>query len=377
VNSEVSSINLKRCNHPKKFTVANFIRFPYFYYENCTPGYIFMIRNLFEYHPVTGYRFIPNIHARVRHENGGYFVHCNEMGFRCSHEFSKNKPENTFRILLFGDSYTAGDGVSNKDRFSDRLEQKISGISILNFGLPASGVDQQYLAFREFAKDIEYDLLIINPMADNIRRNLLTHHLIHSVFDGKLVLRPKPYFQLENNQLVLHHSPVPKEVKKYDNSVPQADHKKKSIIHRGLRHLTRTTDKKVPGFKGLTQRLRRLALPLEYNDPQHQGWLLMKAILTQWTKESSVPVIYCPFPIFDHISGNIRAEPYQRRFEELSQELNVEFVDILPKLLKEKRSTRAQCRFPIDEHPTPLCHSLVAEVLEPYVNKYFKQWKNK
>ena len=31
-----------------------------------------MTRNLFEYHPVLGYRFIPGIEARIPHEGGGY-----------------------------------------------------------------------------------------------------------------------------------------------------------------------------------------------------------------------------------------------------------------------------------------------------------------
>lgn len=340
-----------------------------------------MIRNLFEYHPVIGYRFIQKIHARVRHEGGGYLVRCNELGFRCNHEVKKSRPEKTFRILLFGDSYTAGDGVSNEVRFGDCLEQKFSGIQVLNFGLPGSGVDQQYLTFLEFAKNIDYDLLLLCPMVDNIRRNLNTHLPCQSVFDGQLVLRAKPYFKLENNQLVLYHSPVPKEVIKDHDSDLQAvvgSNGNKNMSYRILRHLIDTIDRKMPGFRDLTLRLRQLAFPLEYNDPKHPGWLLMKAIMSQWIKESSAPVLLGPFPIFDHISGNIRADFYQRRFTELSQELNVEFADILPVLLNQNRKVRrTQCRFPIDEHPTPLCHSLVAEALAPYVNKYFEQWKNK
>ena len=45
-----------------------------------------MARNLFEYHPVLGYRFIPGLIARVSHEAGGYLVRCNQAGFRCDHE---------------------------------------------------------------------------------------------------------------------------------------------------------------------------------------------------------------------------------------------------------------------------------------------------
>ena len=42
-----------------------------------------MNRQLFEYHPAFGFRFIPNLKARVEHEAGGYLVRSNKSGFRC------------------------------------------------------------------------------------------------------------------------------------------------------------------------------------------------------------------------------------------------------------------------------------------------------
>ncbi|MDH3213224.1 MAG: hypothetical protein OEM05_12130, partial [Myxococcales bacterium] len=86
-----------------------------------------MNRQLFEYHPTFAYRFIPGLKARVDHEGGGYLLRTNEQGFRCRHNFESEKPEDVYRVLLFGDSYTAGDGVSNKDRFGDVLETMIDG----------------------------------------------------------------------------------------------------------------------------------------------------------------------------------------------------------------------------------------------------------
>ena len=108
-----------------------------------------MKRNLFEYHPIIGYRFIPEIKARVEHEGGGYLVKCNKSGFRSNHEFTKLKLKNVFRIILFGDSFTAGEGVSNKYRFSDLLEKKFQDIEILNFSphsiLPLTKSDEMPL----------------------------------------------------------------------------------------------------------------------------------------------------------------------------------------------------------------------------------------
>ena len=42
-----------------------------------------------------------------------------------------------------GDSFTAADGVSNRQRYSDLLEARLPGIEVYNFGLPGTGTDQQ------------------------------------------------------------------------------------------------------------------------------------------------------------------------------------------------------------------------------------------
>ncbi|MDY6992619.1 MAG: SGNH/GDSL hydrolase family protein, partial [Pseudomonadota bacterium] len=319
----------------------------------------------------------PNLRARIRHEGGGYFIRCNELGFRCNYRASNPKPEDRFRILLFGDSYTAGDGVSNAYRFGEQLERIIPDVQVLNFGLPASGVDQQYLTFLEFAKDIDSDLLLVCPMVDNIRRNLLTHQLTHSIFEDQLTMRAKPYFLLRNNELILHHSPVPKTMEEYNSSETiLPSNGKGDFFRHTLRTIVSEIDQKVPGFRGFTQRLRKLALPEEYNDPQSPAWLLMKAILVQWIKESSAKIILCPLPTFEHINGNIQATSYLQRFKELSQEHNIEFIDVLPIFFKKKQN-RASYRFSTDEHPNQLCHTLIADALSSHVNKYVQAWKLK
>src|SRR3972149_6968280 len=100
-------------------------------------------RQTLEYHPVIGFRFIPGIKARIDSPEGGYLIQVNDSGFRCTHNFEKNKKPGVRRILLFGDSFTAGDGVSNDKRYGDILEKEIPDLEVFNFGLPATGTDQQ------------------------------------------------------------------------------------------------------------------------------------------------------------------------------------------------------------------------------------------
>lgn len=82
-----------------------------------------MNRQHFQYHPVFSYTFIPDLRARVNHEDGGYLIRVNSSGFRSDVEFGPKKAGDEFRIMLFGDSYTVGDGVANKDRYSDVLQR--------------------------------------------------------------------------------------------------------------------------------------------------------------------------------------------------------------------------------------------------------------
>src|SRR5437588_8209163 len=104
-----------------------------------------MSRQQFEYHPGFAYRFIPGLRARIAHEQGGYLVRVNSSGFRCDHEFVAAKRPGIRRILLFGDSFTAGDRVSSAQRYGDLLERLVPATELYNFGLPGSGTDQHYL----------------------------------------------------------------------------------------------------------------------------------------------------------------------------------------------------------------------------------------
>src|SRR5215212_10148414 len=120
-------------------------------------------RSVTQHHPAIGYTFIPGVKARVRlpNEETAYLVRANARGFRCDHEFVAEKRGGTRRALLFGDSFTAGDGVSNGKRYGDLLEQLIDGLEVYNFGLPGTETDQQYLAYQELAVGLEHDVLIL------------------------------------------------------------------------------------------------------------------------------------------------------------------------------------------------------------------------
>ena len=109
-------------------------------------------RQIFCYNKDIGHLFVPNLNARIMNENGGYYVRSNSLGFRSDVEFKEKKSDKP-RILFFGDSNTAADGVSNNERFSE-LVGKHFNAEVYNFALSGSGTDQQYLIRQKYAQKI-------------------------------------------------------------------------------------------------------------------------------------------------------------------------------------------------------------------------------
>jgi len=320
---------------------------------------------LFQYHPVIGYTFIPNLKIRIEHEGGGYLIRTNAAGFRSEHEFAKAKTAGKFRILLFGDSFTAGDAVSNKNRFGDVLEVLFPDVEIYNFGLPGTGTDQHYLVWREIAKDYQCDLVIIAAQVENIRR-VVARFRPSTKATGEEVLLAKPYFELRNEILELKGVPVPIDGISHDE-LPESD---RSFVDEGgrLRWL-RTLVKRI-GVKDIAQRVSGYQPLPEYDDANGYEWILMKTILNKWTDEIAEPVIIMPIPLYQYVEETASPDGYRARFAEIAGWDGVTLHDPLADYYTVAKSERRSFRFQTDMHPTSAHHRLLAESLEKVVRPF-------
>ncbi len=322
-----------------------------------------MQRQLMAYHPQIGYRFIPGLQTRELHEGGGFLLRTNAAGYRCRHEFEKRKKPGTFRILLFGDSYTAGMGVNDRARYGDQLEELLPNVEIYNFGLPGSGTDMQYLSWCEDAREIEHDLVVISVMVENILRIVQTHRP-YLTLEGEELLFAKPYFELEpNDSLSLHQVPVPKQAQPAEGGL--ADSYGRFLTLRKL------VNRLGPRVKDQVQRLSRFQPLPGYNRSDDPAWRLMKAILKKWTGELSKPAIIVPIPLYHYVEESASATAYQARFQELADPPQVTVHDPLPAFHRPDRAERRALRFEHDCHLTAPAHRLLAESLagaiEPYL----------
>ncbi len=323
-----------------------------------------MSRQLFEYHPVIGYRFVPNLKARVAHESGGYLVQTNESGFRSNRAFVRERTPGTRRVLLFGDSFTAGDGVSNGRRYSEGLEAKVRDLEVYNYGLSGTGTDQQYLAWRELARGVEHDAVVIAVLVENVRRVMARYRRYHDA-SGRERNYAKPYYTLDGDALSLHNVPPRKEPFEESELPPE----EREAVDRGGRFALLRQVVTAVGAKDVVQRLTRYQPVPDYDSPTTPGWRLMRAILTQWARASERPVLLMPLPLYQHVEETCDATGYQSRFRELAAELGCALHDPLPDLLRYPMEQRRRFRFAEDVHPTPEGHEALAASLAPSLER--------
>lgn len=129
----------------------------------------------------------------------GYTVEyrINSKGLR-DEETSYEKPRDTFRIVLLGDSFTFGFGVPIEKHFSTLLEGYFENVEVINMGIDAFGVDQELLYLRLEGFRYEPDLVLA----------YVPHYAEHRHMHTNRFGRNKPRFLLVDGELVLTNSPV-------------------------------------------------------------------------------------------------------------------------------------------------------------------------
>ncbi len=159
-------------------------------------------KKLFQYHEVVGVRRIPNSTFKVYTPTSKLTHSANSDGYTTP-EVSIDKPPGTFRVILLGDSMTEAiqlpDEVIVRSRLENKLKQKLDQeVEAIKLGYSGYGTAQEYLAYMEFGRKYEPDLVILNFLADNDVANN----------SQKLESGPsKPFFEIRDGELVLTHRP--------------------------------------------------------------------------------------------------------------------------------------------------------------------------
>lgn len=328
------------------------------------------------YDPEIGTLYTPDLKVRVAGEKGGYLVRTNAAGFRSEKDFIAKRTPGKFRALVFGDSQTSADGVSNKQRFSDLLEQHNPGLETFNYGLSGTGPDQHFLIYEK-QRAVEHDMLVIVVYAENIRR---VCRRIFALLDpqGSPFYYSKPYFELRNGSLEVQNVPVPKQIWT-DLTLPEEHKPHVYSFHETslFAHLTKKKSlaPRLPkAFAPMREFIRKttarspmLRMLPEYNDPHNPEWILLKAILKNWIQSSSVPVLLVTIPHYITFISGRDPTHYRSRFRELAETTKCHYYDFLPDVLKLSESDRRQLWSDWSGHITAPAHELLAERIAPTI----------
>ncbi|HEV2802072.1 MAG TPA: SGNH/GDSL hydrolase family protein [Pyrinomonadaceae bacterium] len=153
---------------------------------------------------VRGYALQPGLSGWYRKEGEAY-IRINSEGLR-DREHTKQKPANTLRVALLGDSYSEALQVSLEDTFWIILEERLQNcpafnegkrVEVINFGVSGYGTAQELLTLREKVWDYAPDVVLLAMTTNNdITDNLRTFKKAEEI----------PYFVYRNGQLTLDDS---------------------------------------------------------------------------------------------------------------------------------------------------------------------------
>lgn len=146
-------------------------------YPNPSPR---LVNQGLQFNPLYELSFIPNAEGWNTSLRGEYstYVKFNSRGLR-GPEVDYRKPENTFRILVLGDSFTAALQVPEAETFPRLLENQLrqrfpqTNIEVINAGVVGYGTDNALAYFVNEGYKYQPDLVLLafftgNDLTDNI-----------------------------------------------------------------------------------------------------------------------------------------------------------------------------------------------------------------
>ncbi len=112
---------------------------------------------------------VPNGRMTTVTDDGEVLIEINSHGLR-DREYDYEKPENTFRILILGDSFTEAMQVNLEDTYHARLERRLNEelgaatglrFEVISGGVAAYGVTREMIFYEEEGRRYQPDLVLM------------------------------------------------------------------------------------------------------------------------------------------------------------------------------------------------------------------------
>ena len=169
--------------------------------------------------PHRGHALIPGISGWWKHEGKGW-ISVNKDGLR-DKNYPKEKPDNTYRIAVIGDSFAEAIQVNENETFWSLMEEKLpqcerfkdQNIEVINFGVGDYGTAQEYMTLKHHVSQYSPDLVLLAVFTGN------------DIINNSKTLSPddrfSPFLIKKEGKYVLDLSFKETETYKWRNSIPR------------------------------------------------------------------------------------------------------------------------------------------------------------
>ena len=303
-------------------------------------------RSLYVYDETLGYALKPNTSHTHKSAEFNVVYRINKLGYR-GKTYSKIKPLGMFRIVLIGDSHGFGWGINDdKNIFATILDQRLSGVEVINLSVSGYGTDQEFLRLKKEGLEYQPDLVILQ-----ITGNDFTEIMRPIMYE-----KPKPFFILNNDKLMLKNIPVEKDCNSSALYYLDCLHiplnywlKRKSVAYNVIDRRHRKLMLRLSTYfnKSNTESLKKKMNIVEIDDNSIK---LFKAIISEMSNELKIMGI------------KIVIVHWDRYFSENGKinDAGIPVIDLYPTILKNKEK---DVLIPNDGHINVKGHRLIAEEL--------------
>jgi lysophospholipase L1-like esterase len=153
------------------------------------------------YDTLLGWKLTSNARKKYYDEESPYLIQTNSKGLR-DKEYSYAKPASTYRIVVLGDSFVFGSGgVESQELFTEGMEARIPNTEVINMGVPAFSLDQEYLFFKSEGVKYHPDLVILCLFVNDFKETFLSFNPSNGM--------PKGYETFKAGELNFHPPSIP------------------------------------------------------------------------------------------------------------------------------------------------------------------------
>jgi hypothetical protein len=265
----------------------------------------------------------------------------------------REKKSDKPRVIVLGDSFATGHGVTAKDRFSDRLE-KLTGLEHLNFGVGGTGPTQYYMVYKTKARAFDHDRVLVSILPAN------------DFFDDKPVKwRYRPYWHGSYPNYTLRYSLESPEVS--PNHPPSG---KKGLTYHDILGTYSYFYNAADWIYGAYRLMRSRQAHADYSgyfdfkkDEFDRLRYSLEKIHALVPKGRLAVMIIPRYMDFQRYKKAGKKSPLGEALQKVADKVGFKLVDMLPRMAKAYPDREFKLFLGCDGHWSPLGHDFAAKTL--------------